>query len=637
MLTTIFALAGGIGAALIGAWATLRARRPRKSMVELVDVSLPPPGPAAYGRQDESPVLDVKVRNTGGQPAVLKRLVVHVRRAVRCGSMFTSMRLMPYDAFLVGATLPVSETYDLPLAAPEEAAGERVTIDLSQVVEPGKADRFQVRLGLEPTFDTVAYLLDLEVRYDGNDRRLKLPLVAVAFPKHDFVYTVEEIRDQIHEFQADVDEVRRAIDRELAALGLAIPDWNTAPPRHRDDLPGGLLSVDGIGDMFLSGRDGVYEVNDSFWDPRRTIARHLHAFETQYRELVEIITPATVVHDFLRAERPRAEATLGQLPALHDEFGTSAGSPIPSGVPDAVEQPARLLADLSGLEELRTRVDAGDEGAIRFLDQLLAHGDLLKQLLGLHRRSPHIVRLVELLEDRLKARGGDPSTLAARRDLNNMRGQLDPAGAAEALTEVVAAQRDLLGPDHDDVRRTRQEVAAWRMQADDAAGAAAALADVVEDLRREKGPDDPSTLVARHNLAFWRGKGGDIAGAIEAFADLLEDMRRVLGADDPRTLDARHELARWRGEAGDAATAFAAFTELVPDRIRVHGPDHQRTLISRHNLARWQGEAGDAAGAATAFAELLDHQRRVLGPRHPDTLKSEQALAYWQEQAGGVG
>lgn len=80
MLTTLVGLIGGIGAALIGAWAVLRARQPQKSRVELVDVSLPPPDPAK-DVLDDLPVLDVKVRNTGAQPAVLKRVAVHTHRA----------------------------------------------------------------------------------------------------------------------------------------------------------------------------------------------------------------------------------------------------------------------------------------------------------------------------------------------------------------------------------------------------------------------------------------------------------------------------------------------------------------------------------------------------------------------------
>jgi hypothetical protein len=40
-----------------------------------VDVTLPPRAP----RGEDGEVIDIKLRNTGGQPTVLKRLVVHTR------------------------------------------------------------------------------------------------------------------------------------------------------------------------------------------------------------------------------------------------------------------------------------------------------------------------------------------------------------------------------------------------------------------------------------------------------------------------------------------------------------------------------------------------------------------------------
>lgn len=279
-------------------------------------MSLPPPD-HTKGRRDDTPVLDVKVRNIGGQPAVLKRLVVHTRRAAWFGSIRV---LMPYNAVWAGAALRVSESYDVTLPAPEEATDARATIDLSQVVEPGGADRVLVRLGLRSSLDTVAYLLHLEVLYDAGDRKVTSLPLAVAFPQSGFIYSAEQIRDVIHHFQQSVGEVRRAIDEEMTARRLPIPDWIIAPPRHRGELPDGLLSVDGIGDYISSGGKGVYEVNENFWDPERAIERHLRTIGNQYRELVEVITPATVMHDVLNAALPDIRAALAQLPALHAEF-----------------------------------------------------------------------------------------------------------------------------------------------------------------------------------------------------------------------------------------------------------------------------------------------------------------------------
>jgi hypothetical protein len=253
VLTTLVALTGGVGAALIGAWAALRARRPLKSRVELVDVSLPPPDPAK-DRRDDMPVLDVKVRNTGGQLAVLKRAVVHTDRAARVGGNWMPM---PYDTGLprfVGARLDVSGTYDLTLPDLDDASGARVTIGLSQLVAPAEADRFLIRLGRRHIQPALAYLLRLELVYDADDRTVTTAPMAVPFPQHGAVESAEQIRRDIQSFQEAVNEVRGTIDREMTARGRTRPDWINAPPRDRQELPPGLLSVDGNG---ISCRPGA--------------------------------------------------------------------------------------------------------------------------------------------------------------------------------------------------------------------------------------------------------------------------------------------------------------------------------------------------------------------------------------------
>jgi len=527
-IEVLVGLIGGVGAALIGAWAALRARRPRESRVELVDLSLPPPDPAKEV-QDDLPVLDFKVRNTGGQPAVLKRVVVHTHRAARLDSMW----LMPYKPGFprsFGARLEVSETYDVTLPAPEEATGTRVTIDLSQVVKPGEADRFLVRLGQRSIHDTAAYLLHFELVYNADDRKVTSPPLAVA-PQRVLIESVKQIRRDIHSFLGEVNKVRQAIDREMAARGRPTPDWITAPPRHRDELPGGLLSVDGDGDPLSSGFNCVYVVNENFWDPQRAIERHLHTIEKRYQELVEVITPATVMHKVLRAALQRVHATLAKLPALYAEFcppgkAVTVRAPAPTGDSEGADHLARLLAKLRSLEELRVRADSGDQTAAYVL---------------------HLtIRLAKLLEDR---GSDDPKTLDARHLL-----------------------------------------AAWQAEVDHA-GAATAFAELLPDLLRVQGPDHPDTLVCRHELARWRGVVGDATGAAAAFAELLPDLLRIRGPDHLQTLFARHNLARWRGEAGDATGAAAAFAELLPDLLRVLGPDHPKTLASQRALAHWQDQA----------------------------------------------
>jgi hypothetical protein len=569
VLTTLVGLAGGIGAALIAAWAALRARRQPRSRVELVDVSLPPPDPAKDD-EDNPTVLDVKVRNTGGQPAVLTRMVVHVHRAVRFGD--TTMP-MPYDAGpgLVGALLEASAAYDVALPDPQEADDARITAVLSQVVGGGEADRFLVRLARPYLYDVVAYLLRLEIRYDGDDRKVTSRRLAVVFPQRVVIASAERIRREIDRFRQTVAEVRHAVDRELAVRGLPAPDWVTAPPRSRGELPRGLVSLDGNGDIFDSGENGVYIVNENFWQPERTIRRYLDDIGERYRAVVDISTSAAVVHELLREALPRVHAVLAQLPALHDDLAR------PPKAEDRgdVDQVIHLLGGQRVLDTLRASANAGDEVVARQL--------------------PTAFQLAE------KVRRAGPRSREGLADRDTliqwwMTLSRDWPGAEAAWAELIRDQQPVYGDDHPRTLQARHFLAKCRGEAGDAAGAAAAFAELVPDRARVLGSDDPHTLDSRHELARWRAMAGDPAGAAEAFATLVADRQRVHGPDHERTFDARYNRAYCRGKAGDAAAAVEEFTDLVQDLTRALGPDHPATHRSRHALEFWHGRSRYCSG-----------------------------------------
>ncbi|WUT15958.1 hypothetical protein OG523_01550 [Streptomyces virginiae] len=74
----------------------------------------------------------------------------------------------------------------------------------------------------------------------------------------------------------------------------------------------------------------------------------------------------------------------------------------------------------------------------------------------------------------------------------------------------------MLGPDHPDTLTARGNLAHWQGSAGDPAGAAAALSELLADLGRVLGPDHSDTLTVRHNLGLWRGMAGNLVGPEEA-------------------------------------------------------------------------------------------------------------------------
>lgn len=645
-MAVILALSGGVVAAAVGAWATLHARRPLKSQVELVDVSLAP-----LQADDASPVLDIKVRNTGGQPALIKRAVVRVNRAVRCGTMFGSKRLTPFRSMWLGARLEVSARYDISIPVPEDCAGFAEPVAVSQAVAPGESDRFELRLGMKPAFDAYIYDVTLELVYDRDDRVTHSPSIAVLFPHKEFaVYTKDLIREQIEHFLRAMPKVRAAIDAELVAHGRPAIAWESAPPKCRADLPDGMLSVDGTDEVRDSGGGGIYQVTDQFWDPRAAIARHLVAYEEMYTELAAIIGSAAVADPMLTRAAGQIAATLADLPALFGEFSVSREMANGFAAHQTrnerdYRQPAQLLASHTrtgtALGEITQRASSGDPGTIWYFTELIEAWRT-----GSWRRlgfTDGVARTAEALDEFLHVRqSGDPADFEFRREMAAVRADTDrhsraerhaPADAAAMLTRTLADATAAIGATAPQTVAVRRDLAHWRMEAGDWAGAARVLRDVVADAERADGAQSRQALAWRQNLGYCTGESGDADGAVAIFADLAADTVRSLGEDDETSLAARHELARWRGEAGDPATARDAFVDVVRDRTRVQGHDHPATLIARHNLARWRGEAGDIDGAIAAFTDLVADRRRVLGPDHSDTKKSAAALEHWQSRS----
>ncbi|HYK31496.1 MAG TPA: hypothetical protein VEV63_06015 [Streptosporangiaceae bacterium] len=306
MLAVLLGFAGVIVAAIIGAWAVLRTRHPTPSQLELVDVAVG----AAAAKNDDAVVFDIKVRNIGGQPAVIKRLVVHIERA---SSMYVRTVLPVYSKVTFAAQmLAITATYDVTLPSPGKLADRRadVTVNLGQVVKAGEADRFQIRAG-HGYSSSAGYLVRLELLHDA-DRSVESSLLAVAapVPGAQTVITPRDIRDALVRFCDQVDEIRRGVDADIAAAGLAAADWLASPPRSRDKLPERLPSFEQYSVVF-----------DEFWDPPRAIEEYLAGIEQQYRTLIDIGEMAAIVPDSLRDLMPQMRATLAELPSLRAEFG----------------------------------------------------------------------------------------------------------------------------------------------------------------------------------------------------------------------------------------------------------------------------------------------------------------------------
>ena len=85
---------------------------------------------------------------------------------------------------------------------------------------------------------------------------------------------------------------------------------------------------------------------------------------------------------------------------------------------------------------------------------------------------------------------------------------------------------------------------AWTGQCGDAREALRLFQALLPDRERVLGPDHPETLRTRNNTAHWTGECGDAREALRLFQALLPDQERVLGPDHPETLTTRAWIDR---------------------------------------------------------------------------------------------
>ena len=114
---------------------------------------------------------------------------------------------------------------------------------------------------------------------------------------------------------------------------------------------------------------------------------------------------------------------------------------------------------------------------------------------------------------------------------------------------------------------------------------------LLPDQERVLGRDHPDTLRTRNNIAGWTGAVGDAREALRLFAELLPDRERVLGRDHPDTLRTRNNIAHWTGRVGDAARGVAAVRRAAAGPGAGAGPRPPRHARTQETIKLLQSAA----------------------------------------------
>ncbi len=271
MLLQYLAIGATVLAALIGAGAALRARRPVAARLELVDLDF-----RRVYREHGTPDLfrtkvmeaDVKVRNVGREPIVIAEAEITCRRSAGYPDPSPPVAARAVEA--ATGTLDPSATYEMSIQDGE--APFLASTRLSQVLKEGEADRFLIRLTVPEECSGKLYEVQFVLRYNADQSVLSPPAI-LAFPglpgqgADGFGDTPAELT----RFLDSVSRLRAELRTDAERAGLPDPDWSD-PGRALRELAEQrfVRLVNALGPT----ADDVI-ITDEFWAPRGSVERYL--------------------------------------------------------------------------------------------------------------------------------------------------------------------------------------------------------------------------------------------------------------------------------------------------------------------------------------------------------------------------
>jgi hypothetical protein len=131
--------------------------------------------------QDQE-TIDIKLRNNGTEVLVIKRIEI----------LFKKKWIIYPDEGIDYTELPSTKTYSIVIGGRQDAPYVR-TIPVSQVIEPGKADRFTMSLKcILFGDDTYVYLADVKIIYNEDNAEVVKSNLFLAFEKPLQIYKKDD-------------------------------------------------------------------------------------------------------------------------------------------------------------------------------------------------------------------------------------------------------------------------------------------------------------------------------------------------------------------------------------------------------------------------------------------------------------
>jgi CHAT domain-containing protein/tetratricopeptide (TPR) repeat protein len=241
-----------------------------------------------------------------------------------------------------------------------------------------------------------------------------------------------------------------------------------------------------------------------------------------------------------------------------------------------------------------------------------------------------------VLAIREKALGPDHPDVA--RSLNNLAALYDLQGRyadAEPLyRRSLAIQDKALGPNHPDVARSLNNLALLYDNQGRYADAEPLYRRSLAIYEKALGPDHPDVATSVDNLALLYNHQGRYADAEPLYRRSLAIREKALGPNHPSVATSLNNLAALYRDQGHYADAEPLYRRSLAIREKTLGTDHPAVATSVNNLAGLYYRQGRYADAEPLQKRVLAIREKALGPDHPDVASSLNNLAEFYRNQG---
>ena len=194
--------------------------------------------------------------------------------------------------------------------------------------------------------------------------------------------------------------------------------------------------------------------------------------------------------------------------------------------------------------------------------------------------------------------------------------------AQKLLEEALAAGRRALGPEHERVARTLNELGVLLRDRGNIAAAKPILEEALAMRRKLLGNGHKDVAVTLVELGRVCGDQGDDQRAEPLFRESLAIRRKALGEEDHETAVSLSDLAHVLRRRGDLAGAESLFRQALPIFRKTRGENHPHVATILNNLGLIAADREDYAEAESLSRQSLAMARRAFGDKHPSVASN---------------